>query len=188
MKKTRVDQRRPPGQQLVAKQRDGSKLSNLSVRYLTSINNRREAVAPLSDAAPARLLPCAPVRMAGVRIASRPSVHSPPDALRCGKDENRAFPAALIRLLFYRNCSGVIAPGGYPNNTTFSSAQLTNGYTVVAEMGKDMKGNDVNMPANFTYGGDPTGAYAGGKIGTGAKDPSVCGTFSEAKCSIKYVK
>lgn len=82
----------------------------------------------------------------------------------------------------------VAAPLANAAENPFSSAQLTNGYTVVAEMGKDMKGNDVNMPANFTYGGDPTGAYAGGKIGTGAKDPSVCGTFSEAKCSIKYVK
>ena len=82
----------------------------------------------------------------------------------------------------------VAAPLANAAENPFSSAQLTNGYTVVAEMGKDMKGNDVNLPANFTYGGDNTGAYAGGKIGTGAKDPSVCGTFSEAKCSIKYVK
>jgi hypothetical protein len=31
-------------------------------------------------------------------------------------------------------------------------------------------------------------AYAGGKIGTGVKDPAVCGTFSSPKCSIEYVK
>ena len=59
---------------------------------------------------------------------------------------------------------------------------------MVAATGHDMTGKSVEMPAGFTYGGDPTGAYAGGKIGTGAKDPAVCGTFSEAKCSIKYVK
>lgn len=32
----------------------------------------------------------------------------------------------------------------------------------------------------FTYGGDETFSYAGGKVGTGAKDPSVCGTVDEA--------
>lgn len=51
-------------------------------------------------------------------------------------------------------------------------------------MGKDMKGNDVKMPENFTYGGDNTAGYAGGKMATGVKDPAVCGTFDPAtpKC------
>ncbi|MFO1435457.1 MAG: hypothetical protein U1F34_03485 [Gammaproteobacteria bacterium] len=57
-----------------------------------------------------------------------------------------------------------------------------------AEKGHDMAGNEVELPANFTYGGDNTGAYAGGKIGTGVKDPAVCGTFSNEKCSITYTK
>jgi hypothetical protein len=57
-----------------------------------------------------------------------------------------------------------------------------------AEKGRDMAGNEVELPANFTYGGDNTGAYAGGKIGTGAKDPAVCGTFANEKCSITYTK
>jgi hypothetical protein len=57
-----------------------------------------------------------------------------------------------------------------------------------AEKGKDMAGNDVELPANFTYGGDNTAAYAGGKMGTGVKDPAVCGTFSNEKCSITYTK
>lgn len=57
-----------------------------------------------------------------------------------------------------------------------------------AEKGRDMAGNEVELPANFTYGGDNTAAYAGGKIGTGVKDPAVCGTFSSEKCSITYTK
>ena len=44
--------------------------------------------------------------------------------------------------------------------------------------GRDMAGNLVN----YNYGGDSKGAYAGGKVGTGAKDPGVCGTFTEAIC------
>lgn len=40
--------------------------------------------------------------------------------------------------------------------------------------------------APFTYGGDETGAYAGGKVGTGVKDPSVCGTVDEAAWLKKY--
>jgi hypothetical protein len=69
----------------------------------------------------------------------------------------------------------------------FSAREFSGGF-MVAATGHDMTGKEVQMPAGFTYGGDPTGAYAGGKIGTGAKDPAVCGTFKEAKCSIKYVK
>ncbi|HTT08532.1 MAG TPA: hypothetical protein VMH34_07060 [Gammaproteobacteria bacterium] len=69
----------------------------------------------------------------------------------------------------------------------FSARDFSGGF-MVAATGHDMTGKEVEMPAGFTYGGDPTGAYAGGKIGTGAKDPAVCGTFKEAKCSIKYVK
>lgn len=44
--------------------------------------------------------------------------------------------------------------------------------------GRDMAGNLVN----YNYGGDSKGAYADGKVGTGAKDPGVCGTFTEAVC------
>ncbi len=69
----------------------------------------------------------------------------------------------------------------------FAAREFSGGFMVSAT-GHDMTGKEVEMPAGFTYGGDPTGAYAGGKIGTGAKDPAVCGTFKEAKCSIKYVK
>ena len=44
--------------------------------------------------------------------------------------------------------------------------------------GRDMAGNLVN----YNYGGDSKGAYADGKVGTGAKDPGVCGTFTGAVC------
>ncbi len=44
--------------------------------------------------------------------------------------------------------------------------------------GRDMAGNMVN----YNYGGDSKGTYAGGKVGTGVKDPSVCGTFTGAVC------
>lgn len=78
----------------------------------------------------------------------------------------------------------------------FQSTILDSGYMVAENaatkdgkrVGRDMAGNEVILPDNFDYGGDNTGAYAGGKIGTGAKDPAVCGTFSSAKCSIEYVK
>lgn len=54
--------------------------------------------------------------------------------------------------------------------------------------GHDMEGNAVDLPDNFTYGGDNMGQYAGNKIGTGAKDPSVCGTFSGSTCSMPHLK
>jgi hypothetical protein len=62
--------------------------------------------------------------------------------------------------------------------------------TVVATDARDMKGNAVKIDdqTGFTYGGDNTGAYGGNKVGTGKKDPKVCGTFGNATCSIKYVE
>ncbi len=62
--------------------------------------------------------------------------------------------------------------------------------TVVATDAKDMKGNAVKIDdqTGFTYGGDNTAGYAGGKLATGAKDPKVCGTFASPTCSIKYVE
>jgi hypothetical protein len=40
----------------------------------------------------------------------------------------------------------------------------------------------------FTYGGGEPSSYGAEKYGTGKKDPAVCGSFSEAKCSIKYTE
>lgn len=54
---------------------------------------------------------------------------------------------------------------------------------------RDMQGNKVIIdPATgFSYGGDEMGIYAGGKVGTGAKDPTVCGTYSSATCSVPHI-
>jgi|GEM_PF-3388784 len=53
---------------------------------------------------------------------------------------------------------------------------------VAAAMGQttgvDMQGNVVEL-GTFTYGGDNQAAYADGKLGTGAKDPAVCGSYSK---------
>lgn len=53
--------------------------------------------------------------------------------------------------------------------------------------GVDMAGNVVDL-GNFQFGGDNMGKYADGKIGTGTKDPGVCGSFSAAKCSVGHLK
>ena len=55
---------------------------------------------------------------------------------------------------------------------------------------RDMQGNKVMIDpeTGFTYGGDGMGAYAGGKVGTGAKDPTVCGSFSGSSCSMAHLK
>jgi hypothetical protein len=60
--------------------------------------------------------------------------------------------------------------------------------TTVAAKGCDMEGNCFETLDSFTYGGDAMGGYAGGKVGTGAKDPSVCGTFGGASCSMPHLQ
>ena len=74
------------------------------------------------------------------------------------------------------------ATGG---GSTMSSAEMAmkNEQTT----GVDMQGNVVELDG-FTYGGDNQAAYADGKLATGAKDPSVCGSFSAAKCSVSHLK
>ena len=61
---------------------------------------------------------------------------------------------------------------------------------MVAGEARDMQGNKVtiNPETGFSYGGDGMGVYAGGKIGTGAKDPTVCGTFGGKNCSMPHIK
>ena len=46
--------------------------------------------------------------------------------------------------------------------------------------GVDMQGNVVKL-GTFRYGGDNMAKYADGKLGTGVKDPSVCGTYEAGK-------
>ncbi len=55
---------------------------------------------------------------------------------------------------------------------------------------RDMQGNEVkiNPETGFSYGGDQSAGYAAGKIGTGAKDPAVCGTFSGSSCSMPHTQ
>lgn len=61
---------------------------------------------------------------------------------------------------------------------------------VIAGEARDMQGNKViiNPETGFSYGGDSMGVYAGGKVGTGAKDPTVCGTFGGSSCSMAHIK
>ena len=55
---------------------------------------------------------------------------------------------------------------------------------------RDMQGNKVMIDpeTGFSYGGDGMGVYAGGKVGTGSKDPTVCGTFGGSSCSMAHLK
>lgn len=59
----------------------------------------------------------------------------------------------------------------------------------VATAAVDMQGNKVtiNDETGFTYGGDNMGKYSAGKLGTGVKDPAVCGTFANASCSMPHI-
>ncbi len=61
--------------------------------------------------------------------------------------------------------------------------------SVIAGEARDMQGNKVviDPETGFSYGGDGMGIYAGGKVGTGSKDPTVCGTFSSASCSMSHL-
>ncbi|MGH8597224.1 MAG: hypothetical protein ACREXT_11255, partial [Gammaproteobacteria bacterium] len=66
-----------------------------------------------------------------------------------------------------------------PSDNPFQLIEYGVGFNVAADA-VDMQGNKVtiNDETGFTYGGDGMGKYSSGKIGTGAKDPAVCGTFS----------
>ncbi len=61
---------------------------------------------------------------------------------------------------------------------------------MVAGEARDMQGNKVMIDAEtgFTFGGDGMGTYAGNKVGTGKKDPTVCGTFGGSSCSMPHLK
>ena len=61
--------------------------------------------------------------------------------------------------------------------------------SVISGEARDMQGNKVviDPETGFSYGGDGMGIYAGGKVGTGSKDPTVCGTFSGASCSMSHL-
>ena len=59
----------------------------------------------------------------------------------------------------------------------------------VASDAVDMQGTKlkINDETGFTFGGNQKAAYAAGKLGTGKKDPAVCGTFSGASCAVQHL-
>jgi len=77
---------------------------------------------------------------------------------------------------------------GMANKAMGKAKEMAKG--VMAGEARDSQGNKVviNPETGFSYGGDEMGIYAGGKVGTGAKDPTVCGTFSGSSCSMPHLK
>lgn len=71
----------------------------------------------------------------------------------------------------------------------FQMVEFGEGVTVAANA-VDMQGNKVAIKpeTGFTFGGDQKAAYADGRLGTGAKDPAVCGTFAGDTCSMPHLK
>jgi len=61
---------------------------------------------------------------------------------------------------------------------------------VLGAEARDMQGNAVAIgpQTEFAYGGDQAARYANGKLGTGRKDPAICGTFSGATCSMPHLQ
>ncbi len=67
----------------------------------------------------------------------------------------------------------------------FSANDLTTGYMVAeGKCGEGMK----KAEGKCGEGMKKAEGKCGGKIGTGKKDPAVCGTFSAAKCSVGHLK
>lgn len=78
--------------------------------------------------------------------------------------------------------------GANAGDNPFKLVEYGPGMTVAADA-VDMKGNKamIKDETGFAYGGDQMGKYASGKVGTGAKDPGICGSFSEASCSMTHL-
>jgi hypothetical protein len=70
----------------------------------------------------------------------------------------------------------------------FQMVEFGEGVSVATEA-VDMQGNKIkiNDETGFTFGGDNEGKYASGKLGTGTKDPAVCGTFGGASCAMPHL-
>lgn len=70
----------------------------------------------------------------------------------------------------------------------FQMVEFGDGVSVATDA-VDMQGNKIkiNDETGFTYGGDNEGKYSSGKLGTGTKDPAVCGTFGGASCSMPHI-
>jgi hypothetical protein len=82
-----------------------------------------------------------------------------------------------------------LSVGASAAENPFQMIEFGTAVTVASEA-VDMQGNKVkiNDETGFSYGGDIQGKYASGKLGTGTKDPAVCGTFSGASCSMTHLK
>ncbi len=78
----------------------------------------------------------------------------------------------------------------------FSANDLTTGYMVAeGKCGEGMKKAEGKCGEGMKKAEGKCGegmkkaeGKCGGKIGTGKKDPAVCGTFSAAKCSVGHLK
>ncbi|MFK8066993.1 MAG: hypothetical protein AB8D52_01980 [Gammaproteobacteria bacterium] len=84
--------------------------------------------------------------------------------------------------LLVASCAG--GSGSTMSNMSSAEIAAMKGQTT----GVDSQGNVVELGEFFTYGGDNSAAYNEGILATGAKDPAVCGTFSEAKCSVGHLE
>ena len=82
-----------------------------------------------------------------------------------------------------------LSVGASAAENPFQMIEFGSAVTVASEA-VDMQGNKVkiNDETGFSYGGDIQGKYASGKLGTGTKDPAVCGTFSGASCAMTHLK
>jgi hypothetical protein len=82
-----------------------------------------------------------------------------------------------------------LSVGASAAENPFQMIEFGTAVTVASEA-VDMQGNKVkiNDETGFSYGGDIQGKYASGKLGTGTKDPAVCGTFSGASCAMTHLK
>ena len=70
----------------------------------------------------------------------------------------------------------------------FAMVEFGEGVQVAGEA-VDMQGTTVIIEeeTGFYYGGDQQATYAGGKLATGTKDPSVCGTYKSEVCSMAHL-
>jgi hypothetical protein len=85
--------------------------------------------------------------------------------------------------------AALVASGVSAAENPFQMIDFGSSSLLVADA-RDMQGNEVkiNPETGFSFGGDQAAAYANGKLGTGVKDPAVCGTFSGSSCSVPHLK
>jgi hypothetical protein len=101
------------------------------------------------------------------------------------KNKNLKPIAAAIGSTIALAIAAPVSAGDNP----FQMIEFGEGVNVAAEA-RDMQGNKVmiNDETGFTYGGDGMAKYSDGKLGTGKKDPGVCGSFSGSSCSMPHLE